>query len=83
MMPSRSEKLERKNRLLEQLVPEHDIGLDVTSLNHLVAAIRATSPSERQKALDKATEAYKNALDDVLYLYENGGAHSEKQSTTL
>src|SRR5919107_3902679 len=70
-MPSRNGKLERKDRLLALLDPEHDIGLDGTSLNHLAAALRQSSPSERQKALEKATEAYENALDEVLY--ENGG----------
>ena len=69
-MPSRNGKLERKDRLLALLDPEHDIGLDGTSLNHLAAALRRSSPSERQKALEKATEAYENALDEVLY--ENG-----------
>jgi len=65
-----SERIERKNRLLEQLDPKHEVELDGTFIAHLAAAIRASSPSERQQALDKATEAYENALDDVLY--ENG-----------
>jgi len=62
--------MERKEQLLELLDPEHEVELDATFLNHLAAAIRASSPSEHQQALDKATEAYENALDDVLY--ENG-----------
>jgi hypothetical protein len=71
MMRLDNEKLEGKDRLLAQLDPEHEIELDGTYLNYLADAIRASSPSERQRSLDKATEAYENALDDVLY--ENGG----------
>ena len=65
------ERIERKYRLFAQLDPEHEVALDGKFLNHLAAALRASSPSDRQQALDKATEAYENALDDVLY--ENGG----------
>ena len=71
MMRLDNEKLEGKDRLLAQLDPEHEIELDGTYLNYLADAIRASSPSERQRSLDKATEAYENALDEVLY--ENGG----------
>jgi len=70
-MPFANEKLEGKNRLLALLDPEHDIELESTFLNYLASAIRASSPSQRQQSLDKATEAYENALDDVLY--EHGG----------
>jgi hypothetical protein len=66
-----NEKLEGKDRLLALLDPEHEIELDSTFLNYLASAIRAISPSERQLSLDKATEAYEHALDEVLY--ENGG----------
>jgi hypothetical protein len=52
---------------LEQLDPEHEVELDGTFMNYLVAAIRASSPSERQQALDKALEAYENARDGVLF----------------
>jgi glucose-6-phosphate 1-dehydrogenase len=61
-----SERIERKNRLFAHLDPKHEVELDGTFTNHLAAAIRATSPSERQQSLDKAIEAYENALDDVL-----------------
>jgi hypothetical protein len=71
MMPFRYHRLERNEKLLELLDPEHVVELDTTFLRHLAAAIRASSPSERQQALDKATQAYENALDDVLY--EDGG----------
>ena len=71
MLPFRYHTMERKEQLLELLDPDHEVELDTTFLKHLAAAIRASSPSERQQALDKATEAYENALDDVLY--ENGG----------
>ena len=70
-MPLGNERIERKDRLLALLDPEHEIELDGTYINHLAAAIRASNPSAYQKALDKATEAYENALDGVLY--ENGG----------
>ena len=76
MMPFRYHRMERKEQLLELLDPEHEVELDGTFLNYLAAAIRASSPSERQQALDKATEAYENALDDVLY--ENGGILGRK-----
>jgi hypothetical protein len=61
-----SERIERKNRLLDQFDPKHEVELDGTFTNHLADAIRASSPSQRQQALDKAIEAYENALDDVL-----------------
>jgi hypothetical protein len=61
-----NERVERKNRLLAELDPNHRIELDGTFIDHLTAAIRASSPNERQQALDKAIEAYENALDDVL-----------------
>jgi hypothetical protein len=70
-VPSDNERIEGKNRLLAQLDPEHEVELDGTFLNSLVASIRASSPSERQQALDKAIEACENALDDAIH--ENGG----------
>jgi hypothetical protein len=76
VMPSHYEKLLRKDQLLARLDPEHEIELDGTFIDHLTAAIRASSPSKYQKALDKATEAYENALDEVLYV--DGGILSRK-----
>jgi len=76
MMPFRYHRMERKEQLLELLDPEHEVELDTTFLKHLAAAIRASSPTERQQALDKAAQAYENALDDVLY--ENGGVLTRK-----
>src|SRR5829696_4447373 len=72
---------ERKNRTQEPALgaarsQARGRELDGTFMAHLAAAIRASSPSERQQALDKATEAYENALDDVLY--ENGGILGRK-----
>ena len=61
-----NERVERKYWLLEQLDPEHKADLDGAFTSHLAAAIRASSPSGRQQALDKAIEAYEAALDDVL-----------------
>jgi hypothetical protein len=67
-MPSANESIERKyHRFLEQYDPKQAAKLDGTFMNHLAAAIRASSPNERQQALDKAIVAYENAVDDVLY----------------
>jgi hypothetical protein len=65
-MPMGNERIERKSRLFAQLDPKHELELDGTFIVHLADAIRASSPSERQQLLDKALEAYENALDDVL-----------------
>jgi hypothetical protein len=61
-----SERIERKSRLFAQLDPKHEVELEGSFMDYLAAAIRASSPKERQQALDKAIEAYENALDDVL-----------------
>jgi hypothetical protein len=66
-MPFANERIQRKEPVLAQLDPEHEVELDGTFMNYLVAAIRASSPSERQQALDKALEAYENARDGVLF----------------
>jgi hypothetical protein len=66
-MPPANGRIERKYRLLEQLDPKHAAELDGTFVNHLSAAIQASSASERQQALDNAIEACENALDGVLY----------------
>jgi hypothetical protein len=66
-MPSANGRIERKYRLLEQLDSKHAAELDRTFTNHLAAAIRASSASERQQALDKAIEACESALDGALY----------------
>jgi len=65
-MPFANERIERNYQFLEQLDPQDAAKLDGTFMNHLVA-IRASSPSERQQALDKAIEAFENARDGVLY----------------
>jgi hypothetical protein len=65
-MPSANERIERKyHQFLEQYDLKHAAKLDGTFMNHLATAIRASSPNERQQALDKAIEAYENALDNV------------------
>jgi hypothetical protein len=66
-MPFANERVERKTQLLEQFDPEDAAKLDGTFIDHLVTAIRASSPSERRQALDKAIEAYENALDGRIY----------------
>src|SRR3954469_9027109 len=63
----RNERISRKTQLLEQLDPEREVELEDTFTIHLADAIRASSPTERQQAVDNATEAYEDALDDVLY----------------
>jgi hypothetical protein len=52
---------------LERLDPKREVELEGTFTNHLADAIRASDPTERQQAVDKATEAYEDALDEVLY----------------
>jgi hypothetical protein len=74
-MLSRNESIDRKTQLLEHLDPEREVELEGTFTNHVVDAIRASSPTERQQAIDKATEAYEDALDSVLYEY--GGSWSD------
>jgi hypothetical protein len=65
-MRSANERIERKyHQFLEQYDLKHAAKLDGTFMNHLATAIRASSPNERQQALDKAIEAYENALDNV------------------
>jgi len=66
-MTSANERIERKGRLLEQLHPEHEVELNSRFVNHLAVVIRASSPNERQQALDKAIGAIENALNGVLY----------------
>jgi hypothetical protein len=63
----RNERIDRKSRLLEQLDPGREVELEGTFTIHLAEAIRASSPTERQRAIDKATEAYEAALDEALY----------------
>ena len=58
--------MKRKYRLWEQLDPEHKVELAGTFTSHLAAAVRASSPSKRQQALEKAIESYEKALDEVL-----------------
>jgi hypothetical protein len=65
-MLSRKERIGRKTQLLEQFDPEREVELEGTFTKHVVDAIRASSPTERQQAIDKATEAYEDALDGVL-----------------
>ena len=47
MMPFRYHRMECKEQLLELLDPEHEVELDGTFLNHLAAALRASSPSKQ------------------------------------
>ena len=63
----RNERIDRKSRLLEQLDPGREVELEGTFTIHLAEAIRASSPTERQRAIDKATETYEAALDEALY----------------
>ena len=65
-MLSRQERIEFKHRLLDQRDSKYAAKLDRAFTSHLTAAIQATGPSERQQALEKALEAYEDALDDAL-----------------
>ena len=65
-----NERIESKYRLLAQLAPELDLALEGSFMDNLAAAIRTSSLSERQQALERAIEAYEKALDKALY--ENG-----------
>jgi hypothetical protein len=63
----RNEKIDRKSRQLRRLDPYREVELEGTFTNHVADAIRASSPTELQQEIDKATEAYEDALDDALY----------------
>jgi hypothetical protein len=63
----RNERIERKTRLIEMLDPKREVELEGAFVNHLADAIRASGPTERQQRVDKATKAYEDALDGVLY----------------
>ena len=62
----RNERIDRKSQQLELLDPKREVALEGTFTNHVADAIRASGPTERQHAVDKATEAYEDALDGVL-----------------
>jgi hypothetical protein len=66
-MLSRNERIERKAWALEQLDPKQEVQLEGTFTDHVADAIRASSPTELQQEIDNATEAYEDALDEVLY----------------
>ena len=51
---------------MEQHDPEYASKLDRTFTSHLAEAIRASSPTERERALEEATEAYEGALEEAL-----------------
>ena len=63
----RNERIDRKTQVLERLHPKREVELEGTFTNHVADAIHASGPTERQQALDKATKAYEDALDDALY----------------
>jgi hypothetical protein len=63
----RNERIDRKSRLLERLDPGREVELEDAFTSHVADAIRASSPTERQRAIDKATETYEAALDGALY----------------
>ena len=66
-MLSRNERIDRKARLLERLDPEREAEIEDGFTSHLADAIRASSPRERQRGIDEATEAYEDTLDGVLH----------------
>jgi hypothetical protein len=63
----RNERIDRKSQQLERLDPKREVALEGTFTNHVADAIRASGPTERQHAVDKATEAYEAGLDGALY----------------
>jgi hypothetical protein len=67
VIPFPHERIEGKYQLLEELDPTHELRLQSTFTNHLANAIRASTPTESGQELDKAIEAYENALDNVLH----------------
>jgi hypothetical protein len=83
MMVFPNERIERKAQLLEDLDPNHQVPLESTFTNHVANAIRASSPTERRQEIDKAIEAYENALDNVLYkvLGSTSSASNQEQLT--
>ena len=66
-MLSRHERIERKAKALKRLDPEREVELEDAFTNHLADAIRASSPRECQLEIDKAIEAYEEALNRALY----------------
>ena len=65
-MLSRNERIEHKAQLLERLDPEGQVEVQRTFTNYLADAIRASSPIECQQEIDKAAEAYEEALNGAL-----------------
>ena len=63
----RNGRIDRKSQLLERLDPGREVELDDAFTSQVAAAIRASGPTERQRAIDEATEAYEAALDGALY----------------
>ena len=63
----RNERIDRKSQVLERLHPKREVELEGTFTIHLAEAIRASSLTERQRAIGKATETYEAALDEALY----------------
>src|SRR5215211_1136430 len=80
----RNERIDRKTQLLEQLNPEREFELEGTFTNQVADAIRASSPTELQQQIDKATEAYEDALDAALYeiLDKNFAAENSTENST-
>ena len=66
-MLSRNERIERKAKALKRLDPEREVELEDAFTIHLADAIRASSPIECQQEIDKATEAFEDALNGALY----------------
>ena len=63
----RNERIDRKSQLLERLDPKREVELEDTFTKHVADAISASGPTERQRAVDKGTEACEEALDGALY----------------
>jgi hemerythrin len=66
-MLSRNKRIECKVKALKRLDPECEVELEDAFTNHLADAIRTSSLEECQLEIDKATEAYEDALNRTLY----------------
>ena len=62
-----NDRIDRKSRLLARLDPKREAQLEGAFTNRVADAVGASGPTERQREVDEATQAYEDALDGVLY----------------
>src|SRR4051794_4119912 len=79
----RNDRIDRKSRMLARLDQKREAQLEGTFTNRVADAVGASDPTERQRQIDEATQAYEDALDDALYevldkpFADEGGAVGE------